>query len=109
MIEYDAFIPLGRRLLVKPDPLKDTYGTIKRPEIVYERAHSGTIVAISADWPLAERRGLELGQHIGWGPHGGVEVRVQGETYYLLDDEEPWGIVAPATTPTPEVSDGVSG
>jgi co-chaperonin GroES (HSP10) len=94
-ITYDALVPLGRRLLCKPDPLQTTHGLIERPDTVYQRAHSGIIAAMGEDLPLEDRKGLKVGDHIGWGPHAGVEVRVRGYTHYLLDIDEPWGTIPP--------------
>lgn len=103
-IEYDALIPLGGRLLVKPDPVSTSKGLIDRPEIVYERAHSGVIAAIGEELPEEQRRSLKVGDHIGWGEHAGVEVRIRGVVHFLLDIDEPWGRVRPVE-PLPYIDD----
>lgn len=110
-----AIVPLGDRLIVKADKVAGAVGRIERPETVYERSHSGVIVAISADlWP-EKRRGLAVGDRIVWSPHGGAELSGGGlSDLFILDIEEVWGrieqetISIPIDTMPEESSDGAS-
>lgn len=90
--------PLGSKIIVKPDPIKET--TIRGiiiPESVQSQLEEGEVILVSDNVvPL-----LQNGEKILYPRNAGVEKEIQGVKYKILNGPTPkdqgdvWAIVNP--------------
>lgn len=78
--------PFGDRVLVKQDePQKDKkIGAIIMADASNRAPNHGTIVAVGSGRIIGEK--LKLGWRVIFSPHSGVEIDVDGEKYFVLEE-----------------------
>jgi chaperonin GroES len=90
--------PLHDRVLVKRfEEREDTYGSILIPDSAREKPQEGTVIAVGTGrvteggttLPLA----LKPGDRILFGKYSGSEVKLGGETYLIMKEEDVLGVL----------------
>ena len=90
--------PLHDRVLVKRfEEREDTYGSILIPDSAREKPQEGTVIAIGTGrvteggttLPLA----LQPGDRILFGKYSGSEVKLGGETYLIMKEDDVLGVL----------------
>jgi chaperonin GroES len=77
--------PMHGRIVVKPLEAKDkTPGGIFIPDTAKERLQEGNIVAIAEDATYE----VAVGDHVIYKEFAGTEVKVEGEDYILLTEDD---------------------
>ena len=71
---------LGKRVLVKRDPIATMHGSLHIPEQARQRPQEGVVVAIGE----CVRSGLAVGDAVLFGRYAGVEVTLDGQDYVVL-------------------------
>lgn len=75
-------LPLGPRILVRPDASPQEVRGVALPETVTIRPESGTIAAVSVE-VLADK-GLGVGDRVAFAPYSGVTLTIDGESFKVL-------------------------
>ncbi len=101
--------PLHDRIVVKPVETGD--GTVRGlliPDSAKEKPHEGRVVAISRGKRLEDGslRPLDvaLGDHILYGKYTGSEIKLSGEDYLIVREDEVLGVLEDAETPALQVA-----
>ena len=77
--------PINGRILVKPLEAKDkTSGGIYLPDTAKEKLQEGKVVAVAED----ATDEVAVGNRIIYKEFGGTEVKIEGENYILLTEDD---------------------
>ena len=99
--------PLHDRIVVKRIEASDsTAGGLFIPDSAKEKPHEGKVVAVSRGKRLEDGNVISLdvavGDHILYGKYTGSEIRLAGEEYLIVREDEVLGVLEgpekPATT-----------
>lgn len=90
--------PIGDRVVVKPQEADSkTPGGLIIPDAAKERPVRGEVMAVGTGrlLPDGQVRPLDVktGDVVLYGKYAGAEVKVEGETYWILREEDILGIV----------------
>lgn len=90
--------PLGDRVLVKPLPTEEvTRGGVILPDTVKEKPQEGEIVAVGSGKVLenGEKVPMEVkvGDTVLYGKYSGTEIKLDGEEYLIVKENELFGII----------------
>jgi chaperonin GroES len=97
--EYDL-IPLGDRVLVERVEADDTYkGRLFIPEMAKEKPQQGFVLAIGGGRRLENGTiipiGVAVGERVVFGKYSGAEMKLNGNTVWLMREDEILGILRP--------------
>ena len=90
--------PLHDRVLVKRlEEQDEQYGSIHIPDMAKEKPHEGRVIAVGTGKVTDEGKNLPLavkeGDRILFGKYSGSEVRLDGEEYLIMKEEDVLGIL----------------
>lgn len=90
--------PLHDKILIKRvDAAQMTKGGIIIPDTVKEKPQEGKVVAIGTGRILEDGRVIPLevkaGDRILFGKYGGTEIKLDGEEYIILDENEVLAVI----------------
>jgi chaperonin GroES len=90
--------PLHDRILVKRIEEKETVkGGIIIPDTAKEKPQEGEVVAVGNGKKTEDGKIIALdvkkGDHILFGKYGGTEIKIEGEEYLILREDEVLGII----------------
>jgi chaperonin GroES len=98
--ENNKIIPLGDRILLKPfsvDEMNTTASGIIIPDTVSkEKPEQGTVVAVGEGrWESGKRlpMPIKVGDQVVFSRYGYEEVKLDGEEYYILKEENILAII----------------
>ena len=78
--------PLGARVLILPlEGETQTPGGILLPETAKEKPQQGIIEAVGSDEEM--NTDLKIGDRVLFPKYTGTEIKFEGETYLLMDEE----------------------
>ncbi|PYV41883.1 MAG: co-chaperone GroES [Acidobacteria bacterium] len=89
--------PLHDRILVKRVEEKETVkGGIIIPDTAKEKPQEGIVEAVGNGKKNGKKLTLEVqqGDHILFGKYSGTEIKIEGEEYLILREDEVLGILA---------------
>ena len=91
--------PLHDRVLVRRiDDVETTRGGIIIPDSAKEKPHQAEVIAIGGGSMLATGERVELavkpGDRILFGKYSGAEVKIEGQDYLILKEDEILGILS---------------
>ncbi|HHF98860.1 MAG TPA: co-chaperone GroES [Candidatus Aerophobetes bacterium] len=77
--------PLGERIVVKPQKQEEkTQGGIYLPETATkEKPQQGEVIAVGPDF-----KGVKKGDIVIFAKYGGTEVKIDGEEYLVLGEDD---------------------
>jgi len=95
--------PLHDRLLIKRIEEKETVkGGIIIPDSAKEKPQEGEVIAVGHGKKTEEGKVIPLdvkaGDRILFGKYSGTEIKVEGEEYLILREEEVLGVIESAKT-----------
>jgi chaperonin GroES len=101
--------PLDDRIVVKPLETSDaTAGGLFIPDSAKEKPQEGTVVAVSRGKRLenGQLAGLDVavGDHVLYARYIGSELKLAGENYLILRENEVLGVLESADTPASKVA-----
>ena len=77
--------PMHGRILVEPSEAKDkTSGGIYIPDTAKEKLQEGEVIAVAKD----ATDEVAVGDHVIYKEFAGTEVKIEGEDYILLTDDD---------------------
>ena len=77
--------PINGRIVVKPFEAKEkTSGGVYIPDTAKEKLQEGKVVAVAKD----ATDEVAVGDHIVYKEFGGTEVKIEGEDYILLTEDD---------------------
>jgi chaperonin GroES len=90
--------PLHDRVLIKRrDQDDDKHGSLIIPDSAKEKPQEGTVIAVGAGKVADDGRtlpvGLKKGDRILFGKFSGSEVRLEGEDFLIMKEEEVLGVL----------------
>jgi chaperonin GroES len=90
--------PLHDKILIKRvDAAQTTKGGIIIPDTVKEKPQEGKVVAIGTGRILEDGKVIPLevkaGDRILFGKYGGTEIKLEGEEYIILDENEVLAVI----------------
>ncbi len=90
--------PLGDRVLVKPvEEEEQVRGGIIIPDTAKEKPMQGTVVAVGpgkvTDGGENLAMHVETGQVVLYGKYAGTEVKIEGDEYLIMSENDIFGIV----------------
>ena len=90
--------PLHDRVLIKRrDQDDDKHGSLIIPDSAKEKPHEGTVIAVGAGKVADDGRtlplGLKKGDRILFGKFSGSEVRLEGEDFLIMKEEDVLGVL----------------
>ena len=93
-----SFKPLGDRVLVKPVEKKDEIrGGLIIPDTAQEKPHEGEIIAVGKgkldDNGKLIPMDVKMGDRIIYGKYSGSEIKIDGQEYAIMSQDEILGIV----------------
>jgi chaperonin GroES len=91
--------PLGDRVVVRPKPKQDVTPTgIVLPDTVTERPQEGKVIAVGSgrllDSGVRVPMEVKTGDEVLYAKYGGTEVKLDGEEYLVIRENELLAIVA---------------
>ena len=91
--------PLGDRILVKPiEGEEEKKGGIIIPDTAKEKPEKGEVIAVGIGKLMdnGQRVAPEVkaGDKVLFGKYGGTEIKIDGDTYMILHEEDVLGILA---------------
>ena len=94
--------PLGDRVVVRPKPKQDVTPTgIVLPDTVSERPQEGKVIAVGSgrllDSGVRVPMEVKTGDEVLYAKYGGTEVKLDGEEYLVIRENELLAIVANGT------------
>jgi chaperonin GroES len=94
--------PLGDRVVVQPKPKQDVTPTgIVLPDTVSERPQEGKVIAVGSgrllDSGVRVPMEVKTGDEVLYAKYGGTEVKLDGEEYLVIRENELLAIVANGT------------
>ena len=101
--------PLHDRIVVKPIETSDsTVGGLFIPDSAKEKPHEGEVVAVSRGKRLKDGSvvplDVGLGDHILYGKYTGSEIKLGGEEYLIVREDEVLGVLESAEKPATKVA-----
>lgn len=91
------FRPLGDRVLVKPIERETMKGGIIIPDTAKEKPMEGEVLAVGpgkmADKGERAAMDVKKGDRVLYGKYSGTEVKLDGETYLIIHQDEILGIL----------------
>lgn len=101
--------PVGSKIVVaRIDAPTVTKGGIVLPETSAEKSNHGIIVAIDESWtPERPRRALKVNDRIAWGAYYGVEITINDEQLFVLDQSDVMVVLEEAPANTIRASSGL--
>jgi chaperonin GroES len=101
--------PLHDRIVVRPVETSDgTFGGLFIPDSAKEKPHEGKVVAVSRGKRLEDGslRSLDVsvGDHILYGKYTGNEIKLAGEEYLIVREDEVLGVLEGAEKPATNVA-----
>ncbi len=89
--------PLDERVLVKPIEPEEKVGSIIIPDTAKEKPIEGKVIA-AGNGKLSEegkRIALEVkkGDRILFGKYSGTEVKIEGEEYLIMREDDVFGVI----------------
>lgn len=91
------FKPLGDRVLVKPIERETMKGGIIIPDTAKEKPMEGEVLAVGpgkmADKGERAAMDVKKGDRVLYGKYSGTEVKLDGETYLIIHQDEILGIL----------------
>lgn len=101
--------PVGSKIVVaRIEGQTKTKGGIILPDNSVEKANHGVIVAIDESWtPERPRRALKVGDRIAWGAYYGVEITINEEQLFVLDQSDVMVVLEEAPANTIRASSGL--
>jgi chaperonin GroES len=101
--------PLHDRIVVRPIETSDsTVGGLFIPDSAKEKPHEGEVVAVSRGKLLKGGSvvplDVGLGDHILYGKYTGSEIKLAGEEYLIVREEEVLGVLEDAGKPATKVA-----
>lgn len=96
--------PMNDRILVKRrEALSKTAGGIYLPGGSQDKPNEGDVVAVGPGRLLKDGNraapDVSIGDHVTYSPYAGSDVRIDGEDYVILREEDVLGIVVSEKTP----------
>ena len=95
-----SFKPLGNRILIKPTPVDSkTSSGIFIPDSAKEKASQGEVIAVRSSFTsffniiLNRYVKAVVGDHVLYPQHGGTEIKLEGVSYILINEDEVYGIL----------------
>ncbi|MGE5443252.1 MAG: co-chaperone GroES [Ignavibacteriales bacterium] len=90
--------PLHDKILIKRvDAAQTTKGGIIIPDTVKEKPQEGKVVAVGTGRILEDGRVIPLevkaGDRVLFGKYGGTEIKLDGEEYIILDENEVLAVI----------------
>ncbi len=77
--------PINGRILVKPFKAKEkTPGGIYLPDTAREKLQEGEVIAVAKD----ATDEVAVGNHLIYKEFGGTEIKIEGEDYILLTEDD---------------------
>jgi chaperonin GroES len=91
--------PLGDRVVVRPKPKQDVTPTgIVLPDTVSERPQEGKVIAVGSgrllDSGVRVPMEVKTGDEVLYAKYGGTEVKLDGEEYLVIRENDLLAIVA---------------
>lgn len=101
--------PLHDRIVVKRiDASDSTAGGLFIPDSAKEKPYEGKVVAVSRGKRLEDGNlmplDVALGDHILYGKYTGSEIRLAGEEYLIVREDEVLGVLEGAEEPATKVA-----
>jgi chaperonin GroES len=101
--------PLHDRIVVERiEPSDSTAGGLFIPDSAKEKPHEGKVVAVSRGKRLEDGTltplDVAVGDHIVYGKYTGSEIKLAGEEYLIVREDEVLGVVEGAETPATKVA-----
>jgi chaperonin GroES len=100
--------PLHDRIVVRPIETSSTVGGLFIPDSAKEKPHEGEVVAVSRGKRLEDGTVIPLdvtvGDHILYGKYTGSEIKLAGEEYLIVREDEVLGILEGAERPATKVA-----
>lgn len=89
--------PVGSKIIVaRIDAPNVTKGGIVLPETSAEKSNHGVIVALDETWtPERPRRALKVNDRVAWGAYYGVEITINDEQLFVLDQADVMVVLEP--------------
>ncbi|MER3447229.1 MAG: co-chaperone GroES [Candidatus Dadabacteria bacterium] len=90
--------PLHDKILIKRvDAAQTTKGGIIIPDTVKEKPQEGKVVAVGTGRILEDGKVIPLevkaGDRVLFGKYGGTEIKLEGEEYIILDENEVLAVI----------------
>ena len=101
--------PLHDRIVVKRIEASDsTVGGLFIPDSAKEKPHEGKVVAVSRGKRLEDGRltplDISVGDHILYGKYTGSEIKLAGEDYLIVREDEVLGVLEDAEKPATQLA-----
>lgn len=101
--------PLHDRIVVKRMEASDnTVGGLFIPDSAKEKPHEGKVVAVSRGKRLEDGRltplDISVGDHILYGKYTGSEIKLAGEDYLIVREDEVLGVLEDAEKPATQLA-----
>lgn len=101
--------PLHDRIVVKRIEASDnTAGGLFIPDSAKEKPHEGKVVAVSRGKRVEDGNRIPLdvavGDHILYGKYTGSEIKLAGEEYVIVREDEVLGVLEAAERPATKVA-----
>ena len=101
--------PLHDRIVVKRREASDsTVGGLFIPDSAKEKPHEGKVVAVSRGKRLEDGRltplDISVGDHILYGKYTGSEIKLAGEDYLIVREDEVLGVLEDAEKPATQLA-----
>jgi chaperonin GroES len=84
-------------LIKRRDQDDDKHGSLIIPDSAKEKPHEGTVIAVGAGKVADDGRtlpvGLKKGDRILFGKFSGSEVRLEGEDFLIMKEEDVLGVL----------------
>jgi len=92
------FRPMGDRVLVKPMQQEErTKGGVILPDTAKEKPQQGEIIAVGTGKMLDNGQmynmTLKVGNKVLYGKYSGNEIKIDGEEYLIIKENEIYGII----------------
>jgi chaperonin GroES len=95
--------PLHDRIVVRPIETSSIVGGLFIPDSAKEKPHEGEVVAVSRGKRLEDGSVIPLdvtvGDHILYGKYSGSEIKLAGEEYLIVREDEVLGVLEGAGKP----------
>ncbi len=89
--------PLGNRVVVKPSEKEErTKSGIVLPDTAKEKPQEGKVIAVGPGEYKEGKRvpmGVKVGDKVIYSKYGGTEVKIEGEEYLILREDDILAIV----------------
>jgi chaperonin GroES len=101
--------PLHDRIVVRPIETSDsTAGGLFIPDSAKEKPHEGEVVAVSRGKKLEDGSltplDVQVGDHILYGKYTGSKIKLAGEEYLIVREDEVLGVLDGAEKPATKVA-----